>query len=231
MDDLLPGPSGVRAQALSADGKMVDDFVIDRVAGVLHVRNAPSPAATSSLQIGKYVANALAESHPQYAAAGLTAMWTIYLDADACPVKEQVYRVAARYKMPLAVVANSPLRIPPQAELQAKLTVVPGSPDAADDWIAEHAEPGDLVLTADIPLAGRVIAKGVRCLDFRGGEFNPNRIGDALASREIGAYLRAMGEITGGPSAFSPRDRSKFASTLDTAVSRMARERDRGAPA
>jgi uncharacterized protein YaiI (UPF0178 family) len=157
-------------------------------------------------------------------------VWTIYLDADACPVKEQVYRVAARYKAPLMVVANAPLRVPPQAGLDARLVVVPGSPDAADDWIAEHAEPNDLVLTADIPLAARVIAHGVRCLDFRGGELNPNRIGDALASREIGAYLRAMGEITGGPSAFSPRDRSKFASTLDAAVSKLARDRDRAVP-
>lgn len=152
-------------------------------------------------------------------------MWTLYLDADACPVKEQVYRVAARYRVPLLVVANTPLRVPPQTGLDARVVVVPGSPDAADDWIAERAEATDLVLTADIPLAARVIANGVRCLDFRGGEFNPNRIGDALASREIGAYLRAMGEITGGPSAFSPRDRSKFASTLDAAVSKLARAR------
>lgn len=152
-------------------------------------------------------------------------MWTVYLDADACPVKEQVYRVAARYRVPLLVVANTPLRMPSQTGLDARVVVVAGSPDAADDWIVEHAEAGDLVLTADIPLAARVIANGVRCLDFRGGEFNPNRIGDALASREIGAYLRAMGEITGGPSAFSPRDRSKFASTLDAAVSKLARDR------
>jgi uncharacterized protein YaiI (UPF0178 family) len=152
-------------------------------------------------------------------------MATIYLDADACPVKEQVYKVAARYKVPLIVVANGPLRIPAMADLSARLQVVPGSPDAADDWIAEHAASGDLVLTADIPLAARVLANGARCLDFRGGEFNPNRIGDALASREIAAYLRSMGEITGGPSAFSPRDRSKFASFLDAAVGRMAREK------
>jgi uncharacterized protein YaiI (UPF0178 family) len=148
----------------------------------------------------------------------------IYLDADACPVKEQVYKVAARYAVPLAVVANGPLRIPPLAGLNASLTVVPGSPDAADDWIAERAGPGDLVLTADIPLAARVIPNGVRCLDFRGGEYSPNRIGDALASRDINAHLRSIGLITGGPSAFSPRDRSKFASALDAAVSRLARE-------
>lgn len=149
---------------------------------------------------------------------------TLYLDADACPVKDVVYKVAARYGVPLTVVANGFLRIPDIAGLSAEMKVVPGSPDAADDWIAEHAVKGDLVLTADIPLAARVIGNDVRCLDFRGGEYNPNRIGDALASRDLNALLRSMGEITGGPKAFSPKDRSKFASTLDAAVNRMSRE-------
>jgi uncharacterized protein len=148
----------------------------------------------------------------------------IYLDADACPVKEQVYRVAARYELPLFVVANSPMRIPQQAGLNARLVVVPDSPDAADDWIVERVAPADLVLTADIPLAARVIGKGVRCLDFRGGEFNPNRIGDALASRDLNAYLRSMGMMTSGPPAFSQKDRGRFASLLDNAVSKMVRE-------
>lgn len=151
-------------------------------------------------------------------------MGVIYLDADACPVKEQVYKVAARYGVQLFVVANSPLCIPSLPGLSARLTVVPGSPDAADDWIAEHAIGSDLVLTADIPLAARAIANGARCIDFRGGEFNPNRIGDALASREINQHLRSIGLITGGPSTFSDRDRSKFASMLDAAVNRIARE-------
>jgi uncharacterized protein len=149
----------------------------------------------------------------------------IYLDADACPVKEQVYRVAARYRVPLTVVANSPLRIPAQADLAARMQVVPGSPDAADDWIAERAVPGDLVLTADIPLAARVVPNGVRCLDFRGGEYSPSLIGDALAARDLNAHLRSMGMITSGPPAFSDRDRGRFASMLDAAVSKMARER------
>lgn len=148
----------------------------------------------------------------------------IYLDADACPVKEQVYRVAARYKVPLTVVANGSLRIPSQPGLTARLQVVPGAPDAADDWIAERAGPGDLVLTADIPLAARVIDAGARCLDFRGGEFHPNRIGDALASRDLNAHLRSMGMITSGPTAFSPRDRGRFASALDAAVGKLARD-------
>ncbi len=149
---------------------------------------------------------------------------TIYLDADACPVKDQIYKVAARYGIPLKVVANTWLRVPPIAGLDSETIVVPGSPDAADDWIAERAVKGDLVLTSDIPLAGRVIGNGVRCLDFRGGEYNPNRIGDALASRELNATLRQMGVITGGPSAYGPKERSKFASALDAAVNRMMRE-------
>lgn len=149
----------------------------------------------------------------------------IYLDADACPVKEQVYRVAARYRVPVTVVANTPLRVPPQSGLDATVVVVPGSPDAADDWIAERAAPGDLVLTADIPLAARVVPTGVRCLDFRGGEYHPDRIGDALATRDLNAYLRSLGLPTAGPPAFSPRDRARFASTLDNVVSKLARDR------
>ena len=145
----------------------------------------------------------------------------IYLDADACPVKEQVYKVAARYGVPLAVVANGPLRVPAQPGLE--LVVVPGGIDAADDWIAERARPDDLVLTADIPLAARVVGTGVRCLDFRGGEFSPSRVGDALAARDLNAYLRSLGLPGHGPAAFSQRDRSRFASALDAAVSKLVR--------
>ncbi len=152
----------------------------------------------------------------------------IYLDADACPVKEQIYRVAVRYDVPVWVVANAAMRIPDQAGLRARLMIVPGTPDAADDWIAEHAIAGDLVLTADIPLAARTIENGVRTLDFRGKEFHPASIGNALAAREVNALLRSMGEVTGGPAAITPKDRGKFASLLDTAVSAMARARSMG---
>jgi len=138
----------------------------------------------------------------------------IYLDADACPVKEQVYKVAARYGADLAVVANAPLRVP----AGIRLVVVPGGIDVADDWIAERAVAGDLVLTADIPLAARVVGNGVRCLDFRGGEFTPSRVGDALASRDLNAYLRTLGLSGSGPASFSQKDRSRFASALDSAV-------------
>lgn len=148
----------------------------------------------------------------------------IYLDADACPVKDLVFRTATRYSVRVLVVANTPIRIPNDAVAHAEMIIVPGSPDAADDWIAERAEKGDLVLTADIPLAARVIANSVRCLDFRGGEYNPNRIGEALASRDLNAHLRSMGIMTGGPSAHSKNDRSKFASMLDAAVNKLARE-------
>ena len=151
---------------------------------------------------------------------------TIYLDADACPVKEQVYKVAARYEMPLVVVANSPLRIPDMAGLHARMMVVPGAMDAADDWIVEQATPVDLVLTADIPLAQRTLENGVRTLDFRGREFSPTRIGDAVAARDMAAMMRSMGLTTGGPAPFEAKDRGKFASLLDNAVSKMARMRD-----
>ena len=140
----------------------------------------------------------------------------IYLDADACPVKEHVYRVAARYGVPVAVVANAPLRVPPEPGIE--LVVAPGGIDAADDWIAARAGPGDLVLTADIPLAARVVERGARCLDFRGGEFTPSRVGEAVAARDLNAYLRSLGLPASGPAAFSPRDRSRFASALDSLV-------------
>jgi uncharacterized protein len=147
----------------------------------------------------------------------------VYLDADACPVKEQVYKVAARYGLDLAVVANAPLRVP----AGARLVVVPGGIDAADDWIAERAAPGDLVLTADIPLAARAIKAGARCLDFRGGEFTADRIGDALAARDLMRYLRDLGDPAAlrGPAPISQRDRSRFVSLLDATLNRIARER------
>jgi uncharacterized protein YaiI (UPF0178 family) len=146
----------------------------------------------------------------------------IYLDADACPVKEQVYKVAARYGLEVQVVANAPMRLPGQPGV--RMVVVPGGIDIADDWIAERAGPGDLVLTADIPLAARVVEAGARCLDFRGGEFTPSRVGEALASRDLNAYLRQMGMQTFGPSSFSQKERSRFASALDAAASRLARQ-------
>ncbi len=143
----------------------------------------------------------------------------IYVDADACPVKEQIYRAAARYGVPVTIVANGPMRVPPGVTIVR----VGAEPDAADDWIAARVGGGDLVVTADIPLAARALEAGAACLDFRGGEFSPRTIGDALASRELHRYLREFGEGLGGPPAFSPRDRSRFASKIDAVLGRLRR--------
>ena len=145
----------------------------------------------------------------------------IYVDADACPVKEQIYRAAARYRLPVTVVANGWLRVPPTG---VTLVRVGDDPNAADDWIAARAGAGDVVITADIPLAARVLDAGAVCLDFRGGEFSSRTIGDAVAMRELHRYLRDLGELPGGPAAFSPRDRSRFASKLDAVLARLTRE-------
>jgi hypothetical protein len=140
----------------------------------------------------------------------------IHVDADACPVKEEVYRVARRHRLPVKVVANARLRLPVDPLLQ--LVVVTGRFDAADDWIVEHAEPDDVVVTADIPLAARCLAKGARALDPKGRVFTPESIGDLLASREIMAYLRERGDLTGGPAPYAPRDRSRFLQHLEDLV-------------
>lgn len=147
-------------------------------------------------------------------------MLTIYVDADACPVKEEVYRVAGRYAMRVKVVANAPLRVPASALVE--LVVCPGF-GAADDRIAEQAEPGDVVVTADIPLAARCLAKGARVLDPKGHPFKDTDIGSALAMRDLMAGLRQDGTITGGPAPMQPKDRSRFLSKLDEAVSSVRR--------
>lgn len=147
----------------------------------------------------------------------------IYVDADACPVKNEVYRVAERYGLAVKVVANSGMRVPSAAWLE--LVIVPGAFDGADDWIVERATPRDIVITADIPLAARSLEKGARVLDHKGGAFTEAMIGDALASRELLAQLRAGGEITGGPAAFTPRDRSLFLQRLDETVQALKRVR------
>jgi uncharacterized protein YaiI (UPF0178 family) len=147
-------------------------------------------------------------------------MFTIYIDADACPVKDEVYRVAGRYEMRVAVVANAPLRIPASARVQ--LVVCSGF-GAADDWIAEHAGPGDVVVTADIPLAARCLAKEARVLDPRGRPFTDNQIGAALAMRDLMDDLRQGGAVTGGPAPMTAKDRSRFLSKIDEAVNSVRR--------
>ena len=151
---------------------------------------------------------------------------TIYLDADACPVKAHVYRVSARYGVALRVVANATLNVPAQSELE--LVRVSGGVDAADDWIATHAAEGDIVLTADIPLAARVLRSGAACLDFRGNPFDQNTIGDALATRDINAFLRSAGMPASMPKPYSPRDKSRFASRLDAMVAKLASRQEPG---
>jgi uncharacterized protein YaiI (UPF0178 family) len=148
-------------------------------------------------------------------------MTVIYIDADACPVKDEVYRVATRYSLSVFVVCNSWIRTP--ADPRIALAVVDEGPDVADDWIAERAGASDIVITADIPLAQRSLGKGAQALHPNGRLFTTDNIGGALASRAIGEHLRSMGEITGGPSAFSPADRSRFLQSLDAAVTRTRR--------
>ena len=152
----------------------------------------------------------------------------IYVDGDACPVKEQVYRVAARYALPVLVVANSPLRVPAQDGVES--VHVPGGFEAVDDWIADRAAAGDVVATADILLAARVVDRGAVCIDFRGKEFTADALGGLLATREVAQYLRGMGAYGGGPPALSPRDRGRFAGKLDEVVNRLRRAAQRPPP-
>jgi len=148
-------------------------------------------------------------------------MTVLYVDADACPVKEEVYRVSARYGLQVHVVSNSWIRTPREPNIE--LVVVDAGPDVADDWIAERAGPGDVVITSDIPLAQRALTAGALALHPTGRAFTPDNIGGALASRAIGEHLRSMGEITGGPKAFAAADRSRFLQALDAAVVKARR--------
>jgi uncharacterized protein YaiI (UPF0178 family) len=148
-------------------------------------------------------------------------MTTLYVDADACPVKDEVYRVATRYGLPVFVVCNSWIRTP--ADPRITLMVVDQGPDVADDWIAERAGTGDIVVTADIPLAQRALSAGAQALHPTGRPFTADNIGGALASRAVGEHLRSMGEVTGGPPPFAASDRSKFLQALDTAVVKARR--------
>jgi uncharacterized protein YaiI (UPF0178 family) len=148
---------------------------------------------------------------------------TIYVDADACPVKDEIYVVATRYGVPVALVANAPMHVPDG--FGVKMVVVPEGPDAADDWIAERAGEGDVVLTADIPLAARCLAAGAAVLGMTGRPFTEDSIGGALASRDLNAQLREAGVQSSRPRPLAEKDRSRLLSRLDEAVSRSLRER------
>ncbi|MBT3629796.1 MAG: YaiI/YqxD family protein [Candidatus Marinimicrobia bacterium] len=148
-------------------------------------------------------------------------MLHIYIDADACPVKNEVYRVADRYQLEVTLVSNSKMRVPQSSRI--KLEVVGDGFDEADDWIVEHVQEGDVVITADIPLAGRCITAGAEVLSNSGKRFTDDNIGQTLATRDLLAELRGAGEITGGPPPLTQRDRSEFLQKLDVVIQSIRR--------
>ena len=145
----------------------------------------------------------------------------IFVDADACPVKDETYRVAARYGVKVFVVANSPIQIPRAPDIER--VVVAAGPDVADDWIVERAGPGAIVVTSDIPLASRCVKLKAEVLAPNGRRFDENSVGMALATRNLMDHLRSTGQETSGPKAFGPRDRSNFLGALDNAVMLLKR--------
>ena len=147
-------------------------------------------------------------------------MRTIYVDADACPVKDEVYRVARRYEMKVLVVAKDIMRVPTDALIEFVQCAGFG---VVDDWIAERAGVGDIVITADIPLAARCLEREARALDPRGNPFSENDIGSALATRALMSELRQDGSVTGGPPPMSPKDRSRFLAKLDEMINAVKR--------
>lgn len=147
----------------------------------------------------------------------------VWVDADACPVKPEVFRVAERHALEVVLVAASWMRVPDDPRI--RLQVVAGGFDAADDAIAEGCESGDIVITADIPLASRALAKGAAAIGTSGRPFTEDNIGDAMATRALLADLRGAGEVTKGPPPFSPKDRSRFLQALESAVQSALRAR------
>jgi uncharacterized protein len=146
----------------------------------------------------------------------------IFVDADACPVKQEVYRVARRYSLDVTLVANSWMRVP--NEQWIVLEVVGDGFDEADDWIVEHVQPHDIVVTADIPLASRCLKAGASVLGPMGKTFTEDNIGQAVATRNMLTELRSAGEITGGPPPLQKRDRSRFLQQLDIVIQKIRRK-------
>ena len=155
-------------------------------------------------------------------------MTEIYVDADACPVKDEVLRVAERHGLVVHVVGNSWMRLS-EGPL-VRRAVVPNTPDAADDWIAERIGSGDVVITSDIPLAARCVATGAKVVRPNGKPLDEASISMAVAVRDLHTHLREIGEITRGPAAFTKQDRSRFLDTLETTVraARKAAPREAG---
>lgn len=145
----------------------------------------------------------------------------IYVDADGCPVKEEVYKVARRYGLPVTLVANKWMRTPPGADIH--LEVVGQGFDEADDWIVDNCDEEDIVIAIDIPLADRCLKKGARVLGYTGRPFTIASIGEVMASREIAAGLREAGIMTGGPAPFGKQDRSRFLQALDKEINAALR--------
>ena len=146
----------------------------------------------------------------------------IFIDADGCAVKDEVYKVAARYKLKVLVVANSYLNVPLDPNIQ--MEVVSGGFDAADDWIVAHSEPGDIVVTSDILLAARLVIKEVGALGPKGAEWTEDNIGGAVANRELMQNLRYMGEMRGGPAPMEKKHRSQFLGKLDQMIQKRSRK-------
>ena len=146
---------------------------------------------------------------------------SLYIDADGCPVKEETYRVGHRHQFKIHVVANKSLNIPMHPDIT--MHVVPGTPDAADNWIAENIQPKDICITADIPLADRCLKVEARAIDPRGNEWTEDNIGDAMATRELMKTLREMGEVKGGPSPMGQREKSAYLSGLEQLIQKIKR--------
>ncbi|WP_345116162.1 YaiI/YqxD family protein [Bartonella jaculi] len=146
---------------------------------------------------------------------------TLLVDADACPVKLEIYRVMNRYQLKTFVVANRFLSVPDEPFLER--VIVPEGPDCADNWIVDHVHEASVVITSDIPLAARVVKAGGSCLSPTGRIFDVNSIGQALAMRNLMEDLRGQGSITGGPRPFCHKDRSAFLSALDLVIQRLKR--------
>jgi len=153
-------------------------------------------------------------------------MLDLYVDGDACPVKDEVYRVAARHELKVYVVADGPLRN--RAPGRVEFVRVPQGWNAADDWIAERAGAGDVAITSDIPLAARCLKNGASAIAPNGREFTDDSIGEALAKRELMDQLRQMGEVTGGPAPFKPADRSRFLARLEEIIQAIKRRNEKG---
>ena len=151
-------------------------------------------------------------------------MLDIFIDADACPVKKEVYKVADRCGLRVFVVSNSAIYVPTSGEAQIESIAVGPGADVADDWIAEHIRAGDICITADIPLASRCIKQGASAMGPRGKPFTEDSIGDDLATRELLSSLRDSGQISGGPPPMAKTDRSRFLDALDQIIQKIRRD-------